>query len=167
MTIQEFAVEHGISKGTIYNAIKKSSFDLKQITSGGGQITPEGMTILKSLFPASGEPEKGPESLRPPEELQQIRDALKEAEGGRERLQTENEELRNRLRRAEEKAEQWEKRYFELQEKAERERAEYRQQVTEAHKLISQEQEIKHVSILKRLFAERNRETVTAEGQIK
>lgn len=154
MTIKQFADEQGISKGTVYNAVKRSRFNLGQITNAAGEITPEGLTILQSLF-----------NLR----RDQGETRQQNTQGDSERLQDEIAELKDSLRRAEERAEQWEKRYLELQDSSARERAELLQQVNAAQKLVYQEQEIRRISLMnpfKRLFAGK-REPIITESQVK
>ena len=51
MTIKEFAEKQGLKRGTVYKAIKDSSFTVDQITGRSGQITEEGRKILQILFP--------------------------------------------------------------------------------------------------------------------
>ena len=160
MTIQDFALKQGVSKGTIYNVVKRSNFSLNQITNGG-RITPEGMTILKSLFTVEDEPEA--DNLRREEELQQLRDALREAE-------QERDALRVQLDAEKEKSALYERLFTEERENHQKAVEAADRARERADSLLLREQENHKLFLMnpiKRLFAGRQRGTVTVESQIK
>lgn len=88
MTIKEFAEEQGLKRGTVYKAIKDSSFTVDQITGRSGQITEEGRKILQILFPDQ-EPLSEPlKETRPDDSaLDDLRERLREAERAREKAE--------------------------------------------------------------------------------
>lgn len=88
MTIKEFAEKQGLKRGTVYKAIKDSSFTVDQITGRSGQITEEGRKILQILFPDQ-EPLSEPLKETQPEDsvLEDLRDRLREAERAREKAE--------------------------------------------------------------------------------
>lgn len=88
MTIKEFAEKQGLKRGTVYKAIKDSSFTVDQITGRSGQITEEGRKILQILFPDQ-EPLSEPlKETRPDDSaLDELRKRLSEAERAREKAE--------------------------------------------------------------------------------
>lgn len=97
MTIKEFSEKKGLSKGTIYKAIRNSSFQLNQITNRAGHITPEGLAILNGLFPDQdnqAEPDQRGE-------LEQLKDALEEKRLECDGLREELKEKERALEKAE------------------------------------------------------------------
>lgn len=88
MTIKEFAEKQGLKRGTVYKAIKDSSFTVDQITGRSGQITEEGRKILQILFPDQ-EPLSEPLKETQPEDsvLDDLRERLREAERAREKAE--------------------------------------------------------------------------------
>ena len=172
MTIKEFAEKQGLKRGTIYKAIKDSSFTVDQITGRSGQITEEGRKILQILFPDQ-EPLSEPLKETRPEDsaLEDLRDRLSEAERARDRAEADLQNEKERRIRAEEQAEKWERLYLELQDKAAQERAEIWEKVREAHVIAAQAQEAANKkSIFLRLFSGRKKEkpaeSVDGKGQV-
>lgn len=88
MTIKEFAEKQGLKRGTVYKAIKDSSFTVDQITGRSGQITEEGRKILQILFPDQ-EPLSEPLKETQPDDsvLDDLRERLSEAERAREKAE--------------------------------------------------------------------------------
>ena len=88
MTIKEFAEKQGLKRGTVYKAIKDSSFTVDQITGRSGQITEEGRKILQILFPDQ-EPLSEPLKDTQPDDsvLDDLRERLREAERAREKAE--------------------------------------------------------------------------------
>lgn len=88
MTIKEFAEKQGLKRGTVYKAIKDSSFTVDQITGRSGQITEEGRKILQILFPDQ-EPLSEPLKETQPDDsvLDDLRERLREAERAREKAE--------------------------------------------------------------------------------
>lgn len=88
MTIKEFAEKQGLKRGTVYKAIKDSSFTVDQITGRSGQITEEGRKILQILFPDQ-EPLSEPLKETQPDDsvLDELRKRLSEAERAREKAE--------------------------------------------------------------------------------
>ena len=88
MTIKEFAEKQGLKRGTVYKAIKDSSFTVDQITGRSGQITEEGRKILQILFPDQ-EPLSEPLKDTQPDDsvLDDLRERLREAESAREKAE--------------------------------------------------------------------------------
>lgn len=165
MTIQDFALKQGVSKGTIYNVVKRSNFSLNQITNGSGRITPEGLTILKSLFTVEDEPEA--DNLRREEELQQLRDALRETEQERDALRAERDALRVQLDAEKEKSALYERLFTEERENHQKAVEAADEARKRADGLLLREQENHKLFLMnpiKRLFAGRQRGTVTAES---
>ena len=165
MTIQDFALKQGVSKGTIYNVVKRSNFSLNQITNGSGRITPEGLTILKSLFTVEDEPEA--DNLRREEELQQLRDALKETEQERDALRAEKDALKVQLDAEKEKSALYERLFTEERENHQKAVEAADEARKRADGLLLREQENHKLFLMnpiKRLFAGRQRGTVTAES---
>jgi hypothetical protein len=153
MKIKEFAVEKGVTPGAIYKAVQRSGHSAKELTDKRGNITAKGAGILQKLFPDDTEPRSEP---------------LKEERADNSTL----DDLRDRLRAAEERAEKWERLYLELQEKTERERASLLDRISEANRLISQQQELARLASMnpiKRLFSGRKKEQqqqIPSDGQI-
>lgn len=172
MTIQDFALKQGVSKGTIYNVVKRSNFSLNQITNGSGRITPEGLTILKSLFTVEDEPEA--DNLRREEELQQLRDALRETEqerdalrADRDALRAEKDALKVQLDAEKEKSALYERLFTEERENHQKAVEAADEARKRADGLLLREQENHKLFLMnpiKRLFAGRQRGTVTAES---
>lgn len=165
MTIQDFALKQGVSKGTIYNVVKRSNFSLNQITNGSGRITPEGLTILKSLFTVEDEPEA--DNLRREEELQQLRDALRETEQERDALRAEKDALKVQLDAEKEKSALYERLFTEERENHQKAVEAADEARKRADGLLLREQENHKLFLMnpiKRLFAGRQRGTVTAES---
>ena len=170
MKIKEFAEERGLTQGAIYKAIMRDGRTTKQLTDKRGDITAGGFRILYRLYPEDSYPlkpkEQGSEETRQMllddlEEknrlIESLREALKEAEADKSTI----EDLRGRLRAAQEQAEKWEKLYLELQEQSARERAEHREEMREAHIIASQ---ALNRNPLKRLFS--RKKAHEAEGSI-
>lgn len=173
MTIKEFSEKQGLSKGTIYKAIRNSSFQLNQITNRAGNITPDGLAILNRLFPESGEPDNQAEQ-DPGGELERLRDELEEkrleCDGLREELKEKEralEKAEDALRNEVKQRELYEKLYSEAKEEnkeqresAERERDKLLEKISEAHRLASQQQELARIASMnpiKRLFSGRKK----------
>ena len=174
MTVKEFADGLGLTKGAVYKAIRNSSFTLDQITGRSGQITEEGRKILQILFPDQ-EPLSEPLKETQPEDsaLDDLRERLREAERARDKAE-------ESLRIEKEQRTLFERLYNEtrddlrkLQESSERERAAMHDRISEANRLLSQQQELERLRTMnpiKRLFAGRKKEkpaqTVDGSGQV-
>ena len=145
MKIKEFAEDRGLTQGAIYKAIMRDGHSTKQLTDKRGNITAEGFQILYRLYSEEEYP------LKPEEQDQDQGEAR----------QTLLDDLRDRLRAAQEQAEKWERLYLELQEQSAHERAEHREELREAHIIASQ---ALHRNPLKRLFGRKKAQE--AEGSI-
>lgn len=170
MKIKEFAEDRCLTQGAIYKAIMRDGHTTKQLTDKRGDITAEGFRILYCLYPEEEYPPKPKEPdqkearqtiLDDLEEknrlIESLREALREAEADKSTI----DDLRGRLRAAQEQAEKWERLYLELQEQSARERAEHREELREAHIIASQ---ALHRNPLKRLFGRKKAQE--AEGSI-
>lgn len=174
MTIKEFAEKQGLKRGTIYKAIKDSSFTVDQITGRSGQITEEGRKILQILFPDQESLSEPLKETRPEDSaLDELRERLSEAERARDRAEAD-------LQNEKERSSLFEKLYNEAkddlkrqQESAEREIASMHDRIRDANRLLSQQQELERLRTMnpiKRLFAGRKKEkpdqTVDGSGQV-
>ena len=172
MTIKEFAEEQGLKRGTVYKAIKDSSFSVDQITGRNGQITEAGRKILQILFPDQEPLSDGLKDQQPEESaIDDLRERLSEAERARDRAEADLQNEKERRIRAEEQAEKWERLYLELQDSAAQERERIREQVRAAQVLTAQAQEVsKNLSRnpLRRLFSGRkkDKDATAAEGEV-
>ena len=146
LKIKEYAEKMSLTQGAIYKAIARAGYSAKQLTDKRGNITQKGSAILERIFSDDQQPE--------PEQLQDQPEKVSAQAGSLD-------ELRTRLKAAEERADKWERLYLELQEKAAEERAEHAQQLKAAQVLLSQQQEIQKLSLMnpiKRLFAGRKKD---------
>ena len=151
MKIKDFAAEKGLTPGAIYKAVQRAGHSTKELTDKRGHITAKGAGILQKLFPDEQEPRSEP---------------LTEEKAGDSTL----DDLRDRLREAQERAEKWEKLYLELQDRAAQEREAHREELRAAHVLAAQAQEtISKLSMnpIRRLFSGRKKdEQIPSDGQI-
>ena len=169
LKIKEYAAEKGVTQGAIYKALGRAGYNSKSLTNRHGELTPEGLEILRLIYetaeriPSAAEQEKEAEENRA-----SALDQLREAEARREAAEREADNLREQLRNAEERAERaaeraekWERLYIELQEKAAQERAASDQQLQAAHVLLSQQLAAftRKENPIKRLFSGRKKET--------
>ena len=153
MKIKDYAAEKGLTQGAVYKAITRAGHSTKELTDRKGNITEKGSAILADLFPDAEIPRSEP---------------LKETQPDNSTI----EELRTRLRAAEERADKWEGLYLELQQKVERERAAFLDKISEANRLISQQQELARIASMnpiKRLFAGKKKkptDAIDTNGQV-
>ena len=162
MTIKEFAEEQGLKRGTVYKAIKDSSFTVDQITGRNGQITEAGRKILQILFPDQEPLSDSLKDQQPDDSvLEDLRERLSEAERARDRAE-ELLRIEKELRiKAEGQAEKWERLYLELQDRSAQERARDSEGQRELRVIAAQAQEIiKHFSMnpIRRLFSGKKKE---------
>lgn len=151
MKIKDYALQKGVSEGTVYYKIKKSKYDRKQITSGNGNITKSGLAILDTLFPEPVFLQVQPD----PEELQK---KLEEAERDFYTAQADRARLKEQLEQAKERADKWERLYLELQDRAAQEREQHAERERETKLLLAQQMETnRYLSMnpIKRLFSGR------------
>ena len=152
MKIKEFADQKHLTQGAIYKAIGRAGYSARQLTDKKGNITTKGMAIINKLFADDPEPDSEPLKEEKPEDIIIA-------------------ELRDRLKEAKERAEKWETRYLELQTKTEQERASLLDKISEANRLLSQQQELERLRAMnpiKRLFSGRKKEQqqIPSDGQI-
>ena len=142
MKIKEFAESRKVSNQAIYKALNRAGYSAKQITNKYGNINPQGMRILKKLFPDDlhQDPEQGAGDLQPEETAG---NNSKETEHLRERIR----ELEKQCEEWKTKCNEWEERYFDLQQSKAREAQELRG-------LLLQEQQLR-MSVEKRGFFKR------------
>ena len=179
MTIKEYAVSKAVTTGAIYKAVSRSGHSAKELTDRKGQITGKGLSILREIYPDEQEPDQEPlsEPLKDtqPEDsaLDDLRERLREAESARDKAE-------ESLRIEKEQRTLFERLYNEtrddlrkLQEASERERAAMHDRISEANRLLSQQQELERLRTMnpiKRLFAGRKKEkpeqTVDGSGQV-
>ena len=149
MKIKEFADQKHLTQGAIYKAIGRAGYSAKQLTDRKGNLTGKGMALLVKLFSDDPEPESEPVKAEKPEDIIIA-------------------ELRDRLREAQERAEKWERLYFELQDRATQEREAHREELRAAHVLAAQAQEtISKLSMnpIRRLFSGKKKD-IPSDGQI-
>ena len=121
MKIKEFAEDRCLTQGAIYKAIMRDGHTTKQLTDKRGDITAEGFRILYRLYPEEEYPPKLKELdqkearqtiLDDLEEknriIESLQEALREAEADKSTI----DDLRERLRSAQEQAEKWERLYL-------------------------------------------------------
>lgn len=142
MKIKEFAAENGVTQGAVYKAIGRAGYSARDLTDKRGNITTRGMKTLRGLFSDAENP-----ASEPPKEPEADNSTI--------------DDLRERLRAAQEQAEKWQRLYLELQEQSARERAEHREEMREAHIIASQ---ALNRNPLKRLFGRKKAQE--AEGSI-
>lgn len=154
MKIKDYAVEKGLTPGAIYKAVQRAGHSAKELTDKQGNITAKGSSILQKLFPDNAEPRS-----EPPKEEKAEDSTL--------------DDLRARLRAAEERAEKWERLYLELQDRAAQEREAHREELRAAHVLAAQAQEtisaLSRKNPILRLFSGRKKEQrhTAADGEVK
>lgn len=175
MNIKEFAEGKGVTRGAIYKALTRTGHTVKELTDRKGNITAKGYAILRKLYPDDQEPLSEPlKETRPDDSaLDELRKRLSEAERAREKAE-------ESLRIEKEQRTLFERLYNEtrddlrkLQESSERERAAMHDRISEANRLLSQQQELERLRTMnpiKRLFAGRKKEkpdqTVDGSGQV-
>jgi len=142
LKIKEFAESKNVSNQAIYKALNRAGYSTKQITNKYGNISPQGMRILKKLFPddLQQDPEPGAGDQQPEETA---RKDSREAEYLREKIK----ELEKQCEEWKTKCNEWEERYFDLQQSKAREAQELRG-------LLLQEQQLR-MSVEKRGFFKR------------
>lgn len=179
MNIKEYAETKGLTKGAVYKAITRSGHNAGELTDRRGHITGKGLSILREIYPDEQEPDQEPLSeplkeTRPEDSaLDDLRERLREAERARDKAE-------ESLRIEKEQRTLFERLYNEtrddlrkLQEASERERAAMHDRISEANRLLSQQQELERLRTMnpiKRLFAGRKKEkpeqTVDGSGQV-
>ena len=130
MKIKDFAAEIGITPQAVYKAINRAGLSARALTSKSGNLTSKGLSELRKLF-SEDQDEDQPDHR--PERSDQAQD-----------------ELRLRIKALEDEVSLWQKRYFDLVESSNEERAQLRI-------LIDQEQKLRaaaeHKGIIRRLFS--------------
>lgn len=130
MKIKDFAAEIGITPQAVYKAINRAGLSARSLTSKSGNLTSKGLSELRKLF-SEDQDEDQPEQR--PERSDQAQD-----------------ELRLRIKALEDEVSLWQKRYFDLVESSNQERAQLRI-------IIDQEQKLRaaaeHRGIIRRLFS--------------
>ena len=130
MKIKDFAAEIGITPQAVYKAINRAGLSARAMTNKSGNLTSKGLSELRRLFSDDQEEER-PE--RRPERADQDQD-----------------ELRFRIKALEDEVAEWKKRYFDLVESSNEERAQLRI-------IIDQEQKLRaaaeHKGFIRRLFS--------------
>jgi len=180
LKIKEYAVEHGLTHGAVYKAVQRSGHSMKELTDKNGNITAAGFAILAEIYPDpdAENPDHDPASDLLPEKqtdnsaLDELRDRLSQAE--KDLAKTEA-----ALKAESEKSALYEKLYNEKsddlkrqQESFDRERDQLIKQLSEAHRLASQQQELARLAAMnpiKRLFAGRKKkqiDTVESDGEV-
>lgn len=130
MKIRDFAAEIGITPQAVYKAISRAGLSARALTNKSGNLTSKGLSELRKLF--SGDQDEDQPGQRP------------------ERSDQAQDELRLRIKALEDDVSLWQKRYFDLVESSNQERAQLRI-------IIDQEQKLRaaaeHRGILRRLFS--------------
>lgn len=130
MKIKDFAAEIGITPQAVYKAINRAGLSARSLTSKSGNLTSKGLSELRKLF-SEDQDEDQPEQR--PERSDQAQD-----------------ELKLRIKALEDEVSLWQKRYFDLVESSNQERAQLRI-------IIDQEQKLRaaaeHRGIIRRLFS--------------
>lgn len=126
MKIKDFAEGKQVTPQAIYKALKRSGFSARSLTDRSGNLTRKGMTVLNRLFPSAGDQVE-------PEQPEQINQA--------DQVESIIAELRNQVSELTERCKEWETRYFETVNQANKEQEQLRI-------LLQREQEL-------RLYAER------------
>lgn len=130
MKIKDFAAEIGITPQAVYKAINRAGLSARALTSKSGNLTSKGLSELRKLF-SEDQDEDQPDQR--PERSDQAQD-----------------ELRLRIKALEDEVSLWQKRYFDLVESSDQERAQLRI-------IIDQEQKLRAAAenrgIIRRLFS--------------
>lgn len=130
MKIRDFAAEIGITPQAVYKAINRAGLSARALTNKSGNLTSKGLSELRKLF--SGDQDEDQPDQRP------------------ERSDQAQDELRLRIKALEDEVSLWQKRYFDLVESSNQERAQLRI-------IIDQEQKLRaaaeHRGIIRRLFS--------------
>ena len=130
MKIRDFAAEIGITPQAVYKAINRAGLSARALTNKSGNLTSKGLSELRRLF--SDDQEQDQPDQRP------------------ERADQDQDELRLRIKALEDEVSLWQKRYFDLVESSNEERAQLRI-------IIDQEQKLRaaaeHRGIIRRLFS--------------
>ena len=130
MKIRDFAAEIGITPQAVYKAINRAGLSARALTNKSGNLTSKGLSELRRLF-SDDQDEDQPDQR--PERSDQAQD-----------------ELRLRIKALEDEVSLWQKRYFDLVESSNQERAQLRI-------IIDQEQKLRaaaeHRGIIRRLFS--------------
>ena len=130
MKIRDFAAEIGITPQAVYKAINRAGLSARALTNKSGNLTSKGLSELRKLF--SGDQDEDQPDQRP------------------ERSDQAQDELRLRIKALEDEVSLWQKRYFDLVESSNQERAQLRI-------LIDQEQKLRaaaeHKGLIRRLFS--------------
>ena len=171
MNIKEFAEGKGVTRGAIYKALTRTGHTVKELTDRKGNITAKGYAILRKLYPDDQEPLSEP--LNEPEAedstLDDLRTRLSEAERAREKAEAalEHETQQRAL---------YEKLYTETREElrqqretAERERQTFLERISEANRLISQQQELARLASMnpiRRLFSGKKKQSADSQGTV-
>ena len=133
MKIRDFAAEMGITPQAVYKAINRAGFSARALTNKSGNLTSKGLSELRKLF--SEDHDEDQPDQKPDKSAQD---------------QAELEMLRLKVDFLEHQVSQWEKRYFDLVESSNEERAQLRI-------LIDQEQKLRaaaeHKGFIRRLFS--------------
>ena len=171
MDFKGFAEEKGVTRGAIYKALKRSGYGAKELTDRQGHITQKGYVILRKLYP--DDQETLPELLKEPEAedsaIDELKARLNEAERAREKAETalENETRQRDL---------YEKLYKETKEElrqqrdaADKERQAFLEKISEANRLISQQQELARLASMnpiRRLFSGKKKSSADSQGTV-
>ena len=133
MKIRDFAAEIGITPQAVYKAINRAGLSARALTNKSGNLTSKGLSELRKLF-SEDQDEDQPEQR--PERSAQDQDELAR--------------LRLRVDQLDQEVSLWQKRYFDLVESSNQERAQLRI-------LIDQEQKLRaaaeHKGLIRRLFS--------------
>ena len=163
----------GVTTNAVYNAVRRGGFKTNQITNRAGNITDKGRIILDSFFVRGEDQQPEPARLddqkQQPEPEEQAKQAeeLEKVKKALLRKGAECDSLREELKKAEERADKWERLYLELQEQARIERAEMRREIDTVHLLTAQAQRMS-MNPFKRLFAGRKKDNpVQADAEVK
>ena len=178
MYFKDYAEAKGVTRGAIYKTLSRSGHSAKELTDRNGNITPKGYAILRKLYP--DDQETLSELLKEPEAedstIDELRARLSEAERAREKAEA---ALENETRQRE----LYEKLYTETKEELRQQREEQKQQreaaekerqtllekISEANRLISQQQELARLAAMnpiRRLFAGKKKESADTQGTV-
>lgn len=178
MKIKEYALQKHLTQSAVYKAVQRAGYTVKELTDRNNDITAAGFAILAAIYPDSERPAQEPSSESPKESnpdnsiIDDLKARLSEAEKTIDKTET-------LLKAESEKSALFEKLYSEtkeelrkLQESSERERSALHDRISEANRLLSQQQELARLATMnpiKRLFAGRKKkhdDAVESAGEV-
>lgn len=187
MKIKEYALQKNLTQSAIYKAVQRAGYSSKDLTDKNNEITAAGFAILAKIYPDpdAENPDQDPASDRLPEKqtdnsvFDELRNRLSQAEKDLARAETalkaESEQRTLYEKLYNEKCEELKKLQESTdreRERSDRERERLHNRVSEANRLLSQQQELARLASMnpiKRLFAGRKKkqnDTVESDGEV-